>query len=94
MEKTLEIFVKYGTLIVPLVVFLAGWLLPAPKFFSLGKKAGEKIPTKIAKLIVERLDAFEAGLLKKEFHNDYSVVSNTQIVEEVRKVKVDLGLEE
>lgn len=78
----------------PVLTFIAGRYLPAKKFNVLGRAASDKIPESLAKFIVDRLDVFEDGLLKKNFLGDYSVVSNSQVVEEVAKVKVDLGLKE
>lgn len=94
MKEILEFFGQYGALITPLVIFLIGWVLPTPKFFQLGEKVGETIPPTLAKLIAERLKAFEKGLLDEELNGDKSIVSNSQVEEKVKNLKIDLGLED
>ena len=94
MDKAIEFMSKYGTLIAPVMVFLIGWLLPTPKFASLGKKTGEHIPDNIKKLINERIDAFQEGLVNDDFRGDKTILGNSQLVNGVKTLKVDLGLEE
>lgn len=94
MEKVLEFWVKYGTLITPLAVFLVGWLLPVPKFLALGRKAAEAIPPTLAKIIAERLKAFERGLLESDVNGDANLIDNDTVKKELNKVKLDLGLKE
>ncbi|HAS80385.1 MAG TPA: hypothetical protein DCR90_05740 [Fusobacteriaceae bacterium] len=94
MKQILDFFSQYGGLIAPLIVFLVGWVLPTPKFFKLGEKVAETIPPTLAKLIAERLKAFERGLLEQDFNGDKTIVSNSQVEEKVKNLKIDLGLEE
>ncbi len=79
--------------ILPLLVFLIGWLLPAPRFFELGQKTGEKIPESLAKLIAERLEAFRNGLIEQDWRGDKTLISNTQFSKATDKLKIDLGLD-
>lgn len=78
----------------PLGIFLLGWLLPTPKFFKLGQKAAESIPPQLAKLIAERLRAFEKGLLEENFRGDKTIIGNTQFKDGVKGLKMELGLED
>lgn len=94
MKHVLEFFNQYSALVIPLVIFLVGWLLPAPKFFELGEKVAETIPPKLAELIAERLKAFERGLLEEEFQGNKSIISNLQVKEKMKGLKIDLGLED
>lgn len=94
MKQVLEFFSQYGILITPLVIFLIGWVLPTPKFFKLGNKVAETIPPQFAKLIADRLKAFERGLLETNFRGDKNIVSNLQVKEGIKGFKMDLGLED
>ncbi|OYT15426.1 MAG: hypothetical protein B7C24_13085 [Bacteroidetes bacterium 4572_77] len=93
MKQILEFFNQYGILITPLVIFLIGWVLPAPKFVGLGRKVAETIPPQLAKLIAERLKAFERGLLEDNFRGNKDIVSNLQLKDKIKGLKLDLGLE-
>jgi hypothetical protein len=93
MEKILEFFMKHGTIIIPAVLFLVGVFIPKEKVFSLGNKASTKIPKNIAVKLAEYMDAFEQGLIGATYNGDKSIVSNDQITESVKKIKVDLGLD-
>lgn len=73
--------------------FLVAWLLPNPKLKWLGQKAGEKIPKKVAKLIKEKLDAFEEGLITDSVNGNSNLISNEQLKENKKKLEIDLGLE-
>lgn len=90
----LDFFKENFNLIIPLIVFLVGWILPVPKFFLLGQRAAETIPPALAKLIAERLRAFERGLLEANVKGDISLVDNNTVKKELKKVKLDLGLKE
>ena len=88
-------FIKENfNLIAPLIVFVTGWLLPAPKFFEFGKKVAKKMPPSLAKLIAERLDALEKGLLEHEVKGNKDLVDNESIKNELKRVRLDLGLKE
>ncbi len=90
----LDFLSKNFNLILPLIVFLVGWVLPVPKFFSLGRKAADTIPPALAKIIAERLRAFERGLLESKVDGNKDLVHNNTVKEELRSVKLDLGLKE
>lgn len=94
MEKILDFIGGNASLLWPLAVFLAGWILPVPKFLALGMKAAETIPPSLAKLIAERLKAFERGLLNSDVNGDINLVDNETVKNELKKVKLDLGLKE
>ena len=83
---------NWGTL-TPLVVFLVGWLLPNPKITGFGKEVGKKIPKSIRKLIAEKLDAFEQGLLDSEVEGNKDLTHNDTVRKLARGVKIDLGLD-
>ncbi|WP_319372161.1 hypothetical protein [uncultured Ilyobacter sp.] len=94
MEKILDFLSGNAALLWPLAVFLVGWILPVPKFLALGRKAAETIPPSLAKLIAERLKAFERGLLNSDVDGDINLVDNETVKNELKKVKLDLGLKE
>lgn len=94
MEKILGFFGSNAALLWPLGIFLIGWLLPTPKFKKLGEKAGESLPPKLRKLIAERIDAFEKGLLQEQVEGDCNLIDNSQLSQSVKDLKVDLGLKE
>lgn len=77
-----------------LLIFLAGWILPVPRFKNLGQQVGEQLPPKLVKLISERLRAFEHGLILSDVKGDTNLVDNETIKNELKKVKLDLGLKE
>jgi hypothetical protein len=93
MEKVMEYVSKYGVLLLPILGFLIGKYLPTAQFNSLGKKVHDKIPESVAKLIAERLDAFEQGLLDQDFRGDKTLIGNSQLTNGVKSLKTDLGLE-
>lgn len=77
-----------------LLIFLSGWVLPVPRFKELGKKTGEQLPPKVIKMLSERLKAFERGLLLAHVNGDTNLVDNETVKNELKKVKLDLGLKE
>ncbi|WP_319201318.1 hypothetical protein [uncultured Ilyobacter sp.] len=94
MEKAIEFIGKYGAVVLPISVFIIGIIIPKEKVFVFGKKAGKKLPKSASIKLAEYLDAFEQGLIKKEYNGDYSIVGNTQVAEAVDKMKIELGLED
>lgn len=70
-----------------------GSLLPKAKVHLLGKKVGEKLPTKTAIMIADLIDEFEQGLRNKEFKGNKNLISNEQLSEETKKLKINMGLE-
>ncbi|GLI54766.1 hypothetical protein PM10SUCC1_02810 [Propionigenium maris DSM 9537] len=88
-------FVKENlNLILPLATFLAGWILPVPLFLKLGESVSESIPPALAKILSDRLKAFERGLMMADFRGDTNLVDNDTVKNELKKVKLDLGLKE
>ncbi|SKA13915.1 hypothetical protein SAMN02745174_02650 [Cetobacterium ceti] len=76
------------------VTFLIAWLLPNPKIKWIGKQAGAKIPPKLAKVINEKIDSFQEGLMECEVDGDKNITNNIQIKEKTEKLKLDLGLDQ
>lgn len=70
-----------------------GSLLPKAKVHLLGKKVGEKLPTKTAIMIADLIDEFEQGLRNKDFKGNKNIISNEQLSEETKKLKINMGLE-
>lgn len=81
---------ELGFIIIGAVI---GSLLPKAKVHLLGKKVGEKLPTKTAIMIADLIDEFEQGLRNKEFKGNKNVISNEQLSEETKKLKINMGLE-
>ena len=81
---------ELGFIIIGAVI---GSLLPKAKVHLLGKKVGEKLPTKTAIMIADLIDEFEQGLRNKEFKGNKHVISNEQLSEETKKLKINMGLE-
>ena len=77
-----------------LLVFLGGWILPVPQFKKLGEQAAEQLPPKLTKMLSERLRAFERGLMLADVNGDTNLVDNDTVKNELKKVKLDLGLKE
>lgn len=94
MEKVISILTGNIELITPIILFVLGIFIPKEKVFSLGKAAGQKLPKSVTIKVAEYLDTIEQGLLKSTFNGDRAIVSNDQVSEAVKKVKIDLGLEE
>lgn len=72
---------------------IIGSLLPKAKVHLLGKKVGEKLPTKTAIMIADLIDEFEQGLRNKDFKGNKNIISNEQLSEETKKLKINMGLE-
>lgn len=72
---------------------IIGSLLPKAKVRFLGKKVREKLPTKTAIMIADLIDEFEQGLRNKEFKGNKNIISNEQLSEETKKLKINMGLE-
>lgn len=89
-----DFFINNMEMIGIIGAFIIGVLIPNPKVWRLGKVTGEKLPSKIAKELADKLDSFEQGLRGKEYNGDKTIVSNEQIKEETEKLKIDLGLKE
>lgn len=70
-----------------------GSLLPKAKVYLLGKKVGEKLPKKTAIMIADLIDEFEQGLRNKDFKGNKNIISNEQLSEETKKLKINMGLE-
>ncbi len=81
-------------LILPLATFLIGWLLPVPLFLRIGKSVSETIPPSLAKILSDRLNAFEKGLMMANVKGDINLVDNDTVKRKMQKVRLDLGLEE
>lgn len=81
---------ELGFIIIGAVI---GSLLPKAKVHLLGKKVGEKLPTKTAIMIADLIDEFEQGLRNKEFKGNKNLISNEQLSEETKKLKINMGLE-
>ena len=79
--------------LLPLVTFVIGWLLPNAKIRLFGEKVGEKIPTSLRKVIADKLDAFEKGLLDADVDGNKEVTHNDTIKSLARGIKIDLGLD-
>lgn len=77
-----------------LLIFLSGWILPVPRFKKFGEQVGEQLPPKVIKMLSERLRAFERGLMLADVNGDINLVDNETVKNELRKVKLDLGLKE
>ncbi len=90
----LEFMKEHFNTIWPIMAILIAWLLPAPRFKKLGKQVGEQLPPKLAEMLSERLRAFERGLMLAHVKGDTNLVDNKTIKNEMKKVKLDLGLEE
>jgi hypothetical protein len=80
-------------LLLPLITFLTGWLLPNSLIFAFGKKTGKNIPKELRKLIAEKLDALERGLLDADVEGNKEVVDNNKVQELIKGTKIDLGLD-
>ncbi|MEQ3306235.1 hypothetical protein AAA294_01980 [Fusobacterium varium] len=89
-----DFFINNMEMIGIIGAFIIGLILPNPKIWRFGKNVGDKLPSKIAKELADKLDSFEQGLRGKEYKGDKTIVSNEQIKEETEKLKVDLGLKE
>lgn len=72
-------------ILIPLISFLVGWIFPNPKIFAFGRKIGKDIPKPLRKLIAEKLDALEQGLLNAD-------VDNNKVQELIKGTKIDLGI--
>lgn len=72
---------------------IIGSLLPKAKVHFLGKKVGEKLPTKTTIMIADLIDEFEQGLRNKEFNGNKNIISNEQLTEETKKLKINMGLQ-
>jgi hypothetical protein len=94
MEKVISILSGNLELIAPIVLFILGIFIPKEKVFSLGKVAGQKLPKSVTIKMAEYLDSIEQGLLEATHNGDKAIVSNNQVSDAVKKVKIDLGLEE
>lgn len=81
---------ELGFMIIGAVI---GSLLPKAKVHLLGKKVGEKLPKKTAIMIADLIDEFEQGLRNKEFKGNKNLISNEQLSEETKKLKINMGLE-
>lgn len=81
------------TILIPLITFIIGWIFPNPAIFAFGKKIGKDIPEPIKKLIAEKLDALEQGLLDAEVEGNKEITDNNTIKEIVKGTKIDLGLD-
>lgn len=79
-------------LLLPLITFLAGWLLPNSLIFAFGKKTGKNIPKELRKLLAEKLDALEQGLLNADVEGNKEIVDNTKVQELIKGTKIDLGI--
>lgn len=90
----LNFAVEHKEIIITIGCSLTAWLLPNPKLTWLGKKAGSKIPPKVAKMIKEKLDAFEEGLIIENVNGNSDLISNTQLKEKKKDLEIDLGLEQ
>ncbi len=77
-----------------LLIFLSGWILPVPRFKKLGEQVGEQLPPRVIKMLSERLRAFERGLMLADVNGDTNLIDNDTIKNELKKVKLDLGLKE
>ncbi len=90
----LDFLKENSNFILPLVVFLFGWILPVPHFKLFGKQVGEQLPPKVRKLLADRLKAFQRGLEEADVKGDTNLVDNETVRNELKKVKLDLGLKE
>ena len=77
-----------------LLIFLFSWILPVPRFKKFGEQVGEQLSPKLVKLISERLKAFERGLMETNVNGDINLVDNETVKNEMKKVKLGLGLKE
>ncbi len=68
--------------------------MPVPRFKKLGEQAGEQLPPKLTKILLKRLRAFERGLMLADVNGDTNLVDNDTVKNELKKVKLDLGLKE
>ena len=94
MEKVLNFISENIGLLTPIFLFIVGIFVPKEKVFSLGKRAGGKLPEDITIKLAEYLDNIEKGLLDSTHNGSKDIVSNEQVTEVVKKAKIDLGLEE
>lgn len=90
----LDFLKENSNLILPLVVFLFGWILPVPRFKLFGKQVGDQLPPKVRKMLAERLKAFQRGLEEADVKGDTNLVDNETVKNEMKKMKLDLGLKE
>lgn len=81
---------ELGFIIIGTVI---GSLLPKAKAHLLGKKIGEKLPNKTAIMLADLIDEFEQGLRNKDFKGNKNIISNEQLSEETKKLKINMGLE-
>lgn len=103
MNKILEFISSNIGVLSPVAALFIGILVPTDLFKILGVRirTSGKIPRPILEIIVERLDAFEYGLLGEDFRGDNSIIGNSQLSNNIESLKKDLesvkvrsGLEE
>ncbi len=92
--EILNIIKEHFNVIWPVLSILIAWLLPTPRFKQLGEKVGEQIPPKLAKILAERIKAFERGLETVSVNGDINLIDNKTLNKEIRKLNLDLGLKE
>ncbi len=90
----LDFFKEHFNTVWPIMAILIAWLLPAPRFKLFGKQVGEQLPPKVRKLLAERLKAFQRGLEEADVKGDTNLVDNETVKNEMKKMKLDLGLKE
>ena len=89
----MEFLIEHKEIGYIIVGAIIGSLLPKAKVRFLGKKVREKLPTKTAIVLADLIDEFEQGLRNKEFKGNKNIISNEQLSEETKKLKINMGLE-
>lgn len=85
---------EHQDIIIAGVGFLIGLVLPKAKANLLGKKVGQKIPKKLAVIIADQLDAVEKGLRQQDVDGNTDLITNEQVSEKFKDLKVNLGLDQ
>lgn len=92
MEKIIEFLSNNQEILISVGLFITGWLLPTPSLFKLGQKTKEKLPKKVTKEIVIKLEAFVQGLKDSHVDGNYNLVDNNKIDTEFKSLKKNLDL--
>ncbi|WP_332637982.1 hypothetical protein [Cetobacterium sp.] len=71
-----------------------GAFIPLAKVHLIGRTVGSKLPRKAAEQLADYLDAFEHGLRNKDYEGNKNIISNQQLSQETKKLKINLGLDQ
>ena len=85
---------EHQKIVITIGGFILGLFFTKIKANLLGRKIASKLPKKACVQLADYLDAVEKGLRQLDVNGDTNLITNEQVSEKFKDLKVNLGLDQ